>query len=222
MEFNGQDFKELLFPCFDLKDGMDLFELFPVLKIYPEFKLEIALLSRVKVFKYINFLYDKKSPLRSIDDFTKRSIEASQLAKFPIDDETNKYTEPYMEVLRDENNAILKMSLRFCRIQGSMAFSQLVIMEEIYYKELEQLKSMTDSKARKESIVNISTLRREIEDLKRSLLADSNSKALELLLFKEIEGESLGISPEEIANLYYKGKNISDYSKYAQKDPIQV
>jgi len=218
MELNGKDFDELMFPCYDVKEGMEIFELYPVLKLYKEFKIPLEQLSLVKIFKYVCFLYDEKSPLRQIDDFIKRSIEASRFALFPTIDGENKFTEPYMKVIKNENPEVLKMIIRFCRMQGSMTFSQLVIMEEIYYKELQDLKSLEETKDRATAIKNISNLRVEIEELKRSLLADSNSKALELLLFKEIEGESLGVSPEEIAAIYNEGNNISDYKKYVTQD----
>jgi len=220
MELAENDFDNLMFPCYSIKEGMDIFEIFPALKLYSEFKAPLGTISKVKVFRFICFLYDQKSPIRAIDDFIKRSIEASILAKFPTDDGGKKFTEEYMEILKNENDKVLKMIIRFCRIQGSMTFSQLVVMEEIYYRELEQLKTLTEANKRKITIANISNLRVEIEGLKRTLLGENNNRALELLLFKEIEGEELGITPEEIANIYFEGGNIKDYSKYAKKNPI--
>ena len=86
VHFKNQDYKEILYPVHTLKMGVDIFDSFPKLLDYEEFGVRLpASLPLDKVFKYIVYTYDQKSPfVRQIDDLIQRKKEAIQEAGYKM------------------------------------------------------------------------------------------------------------------------------------------
>ena len=83
-DFKSKDFDNILYPVHTLKKGMDLFSQFDELLNYKEFTEKIPQSTPIeRVFKYIVFAYDSKSPyVTQINDLTERKIEAAKDAGF--------------------------------------------------------------------------------------------------------------------------------------------
>ena len=145
MKFKESDFEDMAFRVDLMPSNKNPIRHFPELKLYPEFEKKEELEDKDfnKIIKYIGFLYQKNTPLRAIDDFLKRKVEAAKLAKFPMKSKTE-FVDQFQKIINGEYRDVNLMILRFCRIQRSTDFSELMVYEEIYYSELGNLKKETD------------------------------------------------------------------------------
>jgi len=88
-DFRSQDFENLLFPVHTLTMSMNIFDTFPSLLDYDEFGKKLPPEIPInKVFKYIVYVYDKKSPFyNQIDDIITRKKEAAKEVEFLLTEE---------------------------------------------------------------------------------------------------------------------------------------
>ena len=64
MDYNKEDFKGIQYNAFELEDGESVFDKWPEMKRFPEFKKKLSPNTDIeKVVRYIIFCYDKKTPL---------------------------------------------------------------------------------------------------------------------------------------------------------------
>ena len=147
VHFKPVDYKEILYPVHTLKKGMGIFDAFPKLLDYQEFGVPLpGELSINKVFKYIVYAYDEKSPFFiQIGDLITRKKEAVQEAGFLAKD--NEFSAVVKKMLNCENEKVNKMIIRYCRLQGK-DFTNLVASQEAFYQInaqlLSNIKSDTD------------------------------------------------------------------------------
>ena len=134
MIFKGQDFNDILFPVHTLKRDVDIFSAFPKLRQYEEFNVKLPpTLPFDKVFKYLVFVYDQKSPYYlQIEDLVERKKQAVIDAGFAPSHKKG-FSNYVKQMLNCENDEINKMIIRYCRLQ-SKDFTNLIASQEAFYQ----------------------------------------------------------------------------------------
>ncbi len=144
MIFKGQDFKDILFPVHTLKRDVDIFVSFPKLEQFEEFNAKLpASLPLDKVFKYIVFAYDQKSPyFLQIEDLVERKKSAVVDAGFQPSHKKG-FSKSVRGMLNCQNDLINRMIIRYCRLQ-SKDFTNLISSQEAFYQiNLQLLKGIS-------------------------------------------------------------------------------
>jgi uncharacterized protein YbcC (UPF0753/DUF2309 family) len=213
IEFDDKEFDDLMYPVHLLSDKDDTFKKFPIFQKYKEFTTDCKLPLN-KVLKYIAFMYDSKTPFFTINNLTRRKIEAAILAGFKIgkDDKFDAVTDSMIKCVNPITNAMI---LRYCRMQKNTDWTQLVVFEESYNKQLEKMVSddTENSEKTKDLINNVNTLKKDIVSLTMVLLNGDVNKSLMDFMYDEIEEEQLLIRPELIAQAMKDGHDIISYLK---------
>jgi hypothetical protein len=204
-DFRSQDFKEILFPVHTLTMSMNLFETYPNLYDFDEFmevlppEIPIA-----KVFKYIVYVYDKKSPFYTqIDDLIDRKKQAALEVDFKLT-EDGEFTEEVKAVLNCKNKRVNAMILRYCRIQGK-EFTNIVASNEAFYqlnlKLLSNHPDDGDSKSKAALDNDVTNMAKRLSEKARDFLSQETAKGLEedLWILAEDEAANINISPEDHA-----------------------
>ena len=213
--FKDTDFKNLTWKIHEIDESSKIELVIPTIKLYPEFNVPLSV-SKIKVIKYIVYLYDSNTPLRVIDNFFTRKKQAADLAKFPKDDNGD-YDKDYEDIVFGKNKEVNRMVIRYCRVQRSPQMAQLVIYEEGYYNELHTLKTDNEMKPsdRVNLLKNIDTIATKIEQLSGRFLSGDDGATIKGQLFDEIENEELQLTPEDIAlKLETNEKPLGDYNPY--------
>lgn len=136
MEFSNNDFKRLQYNVFELPDSKKVLDEWPELGRYPEFtSKELKGISRDKIMRYIIFCYDKRSPLIAQKNLSLRKKLAADLAGFEKNDK-DIFTDSVQAVLKNENKIVVRMIIRYVRIQSDMRYSLLVSGMETYYENI--------------------------------------------------------------------------------------
>lgn len=139
MEFNADDFKKLQYNVYDLPSDKTVLKTFPELERYPEFLLTLSKgLNRDSVIRYVILLYDKRSPLLGEKNLIKRKKIAAEMAEFPKQKDGN-YDETVLAMMRNENENVSRMVVRYVRNQADMRFALLVSGMETYYENIFQI-----------------------------------------------------------------------------------
>jgi len=208
--FKTKDFNDLLFPVHTLKLGMDIFSVFPKLKDYGEFQTQLsATIPFLKVFKYIVFAYDEKSPFfRQIEDLVERKKAAILEAGFKPN-KNGGFSEHVKSILNCEDGRVNKMIIRYCRMQGK-DFTNLIASQEAYYQMNQQLMTGIDkdddalavakSKAQLDELVG--KVNERLNEKARSFLSQEVAQGLheELWSMAEDESANVTITPEDYAD----------------------
>ncbi len=211
VHFKPVDYKEILYPVHTLKKGMDIFNAFPKLLDYKEFGIKLpGELSINKVFKYIVYAYDQKSPfVTQIDDLVLRKKEAVQEAGFMA--KNNSFSAVVKDMLNCENEKVNKMIIRYCRLQGK-DFTNLMASQEAFYQINVQLLSniQTDNN---DDAVAVAKKKAELDKAADDFNGRLNEKARRFLTqetaqglhddlwsLAEDEALNINISPEDYAN----------------------
>lgn len=211
-DFDERDFENLMLKdIYYLTDKEDIFKKYPILTRYKEFtKTPLGL---NKVLKYISFVYDSQSPLISvITNLARRKREGALLAGFDVN-KYDEFPESVQKMLSCQTTETNAMIMRYIRMQKNPDFSQLVVFEESYNKQLEKLLSddADQSEKTKDLIANVSTLKKEISKLMIELLNKDENKNLMDELYNTVEEEQLLIRPELIADSMREGNTMKDY-----------
>ena len=208
--FKSQDFKDILYPVHTLKKGVDIFTAFPKLLDYEEFCGRLpAQLPINKVFKFIVYTYDEKSPfVLQIDDLIQRKKEAVQAAGFIATD--NRFPEAVNDMLNCKNERVNEMIIRYCRLQGK-DFTNLMASQEAFYQINVQLLSniKTDNDdavevAKKKAALDKAAdeFNERLDEKARRFLTQETAQELHNSLWSLAEDEALSITitPEDFAN----------------------
>lgn len=204
-DFRSDDFKNLLFPVHTLTMSMNLFDVFPALLDYEEFTKRLPPEIPInKVFKYIVFVYDKKSPFyNQIDDLIQRKKEAAKEVDFLLT-EDGEFHKTVLEVLNCENKKVNAMILRYCRIQGK-EFTNIVASNEAFYqinlKLLSNDKDSADAKEKASLDEQATKMANRLNEKVREFLSQETAVGLEkdLWILAEEEAANLKITPEDYA-----------------------
>lgn len=210
--------------CSELKFRIDMvpstkpvMKAFPVLAMYPEFKERLPVkLELDLVLRYIMILYQERSPLFTVEDYTRRKIFAALFAGFPKKD--GKFDDAYKEIISGRNKTVNRMAIRFCRMQRSTDFTRLVIYESALYVDYEAMSDPeTDPDARKKLMTNIENLTKSVSELTANLLAGDQSQFVIEDLMDEIELGTLDIKPEDVAKKFRDTKDPDEWGAYYGK-----
>ena len=133
VHFKNQDYKEILYPVHTLKMGVDIFDSFPKLLDYEEFGVRLpASLPLDKVFKYIVYTYDQKSPfVLQIDDLIQRKKEAIQEAGFVA--RNNIFPEAVKKILNCENEKINNIPKLILILSINVGVKGTFFRERLYF-----------------------------------------------------------------------------------------
>ena len=210
MEYEDKEFSALLLPDIrNLDDKEDALEKYPVLAKYPEFNIELKHFNRF--LKYISFVYDGNSPLHTINSIPTRKSEAMMLAGFDKD-LNGMFPEECEEAIRCTDNFIVKMIMRYIRIQKNATFAKRITYEESFYNHLEKLRTgLVDDEKSKDLISNTERLEDLINKTNSVLLNNDVNKNLTDAIINEIEEEELFIRPELVAKALKDGKDMKTY-----------
>lgn len=209
--FKSQDFKDVLYNVHTLKRSVDIFKEFPKLQEYEEFYPTLpSALPKDKVFKFIVYAYDQKSPFfTQIEDLIERKKAAVQEAGFTPHHKDG-FSEPVKKMLNCEDKKINAMIIRYCRFQGK-AFTNLVSSQEAFYQINLQL--LSNIKSETDSAIKFSTEKAKLDDLAtdyserldekaRKFLSQETAQGLhdDLWRLAEEEAMNIPITPEDYAN----------------------
>lgn len=202
--FSDNDFGKLYFPVHKVLDGMDLFKVFKILERYPIFNAEIHKnINRNKLIRYIVLAFDINSPIReAYNDFHQQRVKAAIIAGFKLnkDDTFPEYIE---EFLMSRNSTINFMVLQYISFHNNDEYTTWVTYREALNRQRQHLFiGDTESEKTKDIMQNIEFLQGKVTVLKERLMGTLQDERIDRSLYEFVESESLGISPEEIAELY--------------------
>jgi hypothetical protein len=211
MEYEKQDFDGLMLTdIYSLSDGDNALEKYPVLKKYPEFNIERKDFN--KILRYISFMYDSKTPLHVITNVSARKVEAATLAGFEKN-AAGRFSEDIELVLSCNDSEVVSMIMRYIRMHKNADFSQFVVYDESYHRQLEKMftDDVSNAEKTKDFFQNTNNLKKEIVNLSSILLNQDTSKGLVDSFYDSVEEEQLMIRPELMAKLL--GEKGSDAAK---------
>ena len=201
-EFQEKDFDMMFFDVHKMSEKENVLVRYSVLTNFPEFTI-IPGLNLNKVFKYIAFMYDWRSPLRSIiEDWKVRKYNAMLLAGYNID-ENGDFPPEVNEVMMNDNIEVVRMIFRYARITMGELYMELIAQQAGYQSLLEKV-AVGDSSALKDR----ARVRNEIDNtLDRLLSQDTVGNAREKFL-DYIDMDTLGVRPEDIARDLQDNKTV--------------
>lgn len=152
------DFDQMQFPVHLLKGKVQ--DAYPEFSKFPEFKLDVD--EKDKVLKYIVFMYDKNSPIRTYTEgLERRKAIAARLAGF--ESKNSKFSEPIRSVMLLLNWNANKMIVRYVRMQRSLEFSLITAGLENFFALLFQL-SKPAMEVGKKDILDVVEKRQKLFD----------------------------------------------------------
>jgi hypothetical protein len=209
--FKDLDYKDLLYPAHTIKTGMSIFELFPTLLDYTEFHAKLpASLPISKVFKYIVFVYDHKSPfVTQIDNLEERKLQAVQEAGFKPEDDSI-FVDTVQDMLNCKDPQINEMILRYCRLQGK-DWPNIVASQEAFFQInlqlLSNIKTESDDAiefAKKKAALDKAAdeFNERLNEKARKFLVGETAQGLQDKLWSiaEDEARKVRITPEDYAD----------------------
>jgi hypothetical protein len=209
VQFKPQDFNEILYPVHTLKREDGVFDVFPKLLDFEEFGVPMTL-PIDKVFKYIVYAYDQKSPyVLQIEDLIERKKEAVQAAGFSPQANQN-FSAAVQKMLNCESKKINPMIIRYCRFQGK-DWANLVASQEAFYQINQQLfsniKSETDdaiSFAKDKAALDKAAddFNKRLNEKARQFLTQETAKGLHDTLWSLAadEADNVQVTPEDFAD----------------------
>ena len=212
-EFKAKDFDKILYPVHKLKKGADIFESYPNLLDYPEFTESINKLSAStpidKVFKYIVFIYDSKSPyVTQISDLTTRKIQAAKDVGFRTNHASG-FSSSVVSMLNCQSDVINEIIIRYLRLQGK-DITGMAVDQEVYYQlNRRVLRGLVGNEDEKDAQAKIKAqlslekdkMRIRLDETARNFLQQEVAQGLHDKLW-EIAGEEaehIKLTPEDYA-----------------------
>jgi len=199
--FEEKDFEKLTYNVYKYRNiKTPILEKFPLansfLKTFaekcpPEIDFNTA-------FKYVVFMYDRKSPMLQIDDYFRRRKESCLLADFPTD-KKGYLPKTYYEIAMGTNHYVKILSLWYCKLLGDITHTEYVMSLDDYYRERGHYQNEIDASKRTACLKNMEIAKQRIETLKQELLARDGNVELEICLNLDIIERELELAPENIA-----------------------
>jgi hypothetical protein len=179
----------------------------------PEDKAEVAKLKNFEEFqfdipegttfeqiaKYIIYLYDKDSELRSMFfDYRERKKEAARLAGFKKGKD-GKFQKEAEGIVLGQNKDVNHAIMCYLRQSKDPDFIMYSSYWELLSKEIEDALAIDKPKDREYSRKNIDELGNKISELEKSIFGGVEVEELRKSLYAEMEKEKLRLRPELVA-----------------------
>ncbi len=214
---------------------------FPEIKIYYEYtddflKREKDILQNFgKIFAYIVFAYDMKSPFVIHNtSILKRKKEALLAAGF-TENRIGRFPRIAEKLISNESPIMARMIIRFVRLLRSSAYATLVGYQEALYRQTQVLilggveeKKNANITLRKntgkeeQTAVQITQqLTKHIEELTSKLLVHDTEGKILSSLYDSIETDDLNCTPEEIAAQIHIGETPKLYNPVEDEKKIE-
>lgn len=207
-KFTAKDFDDLKYNVVSVPKSSTVLEKFPELKKYPEFtngKLKNLKASTDKIIRYGFLMFTDNVIHRLIEEIPHRKREAAILAGIDSD-EYGKFAEMYEMLFRCEYALANEIFIRIGRISNNAVFNNIRIYQEARSKEMLKMLDGADSKELKTVHENINRLTEDINRYEKDFLKEDVNDNLLERMYSQIEGVTLGITPEENAKLKKDGK----------------
>lgn len=200
-QFTDRDFKDLMVPIHKLPDQTDPLKYFDKLKRLKSFRKKIQSINKLKIIKYIIYLYDQNSPFnKHIIEPTERMFAAAEYSGFKVDKDKD-LSEELKEMFLGKNELVNKMIVDYLRIHKTSKWALVKANEKMFYDELSRI-----LKGEKESSIGINNLDRKLQTSIEELTNRNNNILLQEEVMDSIAQEALQLTPEIIANRLEKGE----------------
>ena len=169
-----------------------------------------------QIAKYIIYLYDKDSDLRSMFfDYRERKKESARLAGFKRGRD-GKYEQVVEEVILGQNKDVNHAIMCYLRQSKDPDFIMYSTYWELLSKEIEDALAIDKPKDREYSRKNIEELGNKISQLEQSIFGGVEVEELRKALYAEMEKEKLRLRPELVAQ-DIKNKKLDIDDPYGKK-----
>jgi len=170
-------------------------------------------ISRNSIVRYVLFMYDIGTPLRSaIPEVMRRKFYAASLAGFET--KKNKFIKPVEEILVGKDEVVNRAIVEFVVSIHSASYTKLVAFENALQG---CLMSMMKGSLGKNAIDDINSLESEINTLTGKLLQDDKTQFIVDKLYEKIATDKLELRPEDIADKLAAGEEPVDIHPYGEK-----
>lgn len=172
----------------------DYLEIFPTLRMYPEFKVDLGdNFNKSQVLSYIILVYDRASPIRrKYADLGQRKYEALKASKF--NDKKGQFGKWVDFMVGGGIPEVNAMIVAYVRAANSTKWAKVVTAEALFYSYLKSSLE-GDTKLKSSEIDNVENM---LINAQRDLLAEDNNKELIQTLYKKI-ASAVDYSPEVVA-----------------------
>ena len=178
--------------------------------------------SNEKVLEWIAYVYHPDTPLATLEDepgvstYMKRKFIAGKKAGFSqlVD---GKFSPTYEEIVLGQNFIVNQKIVAYLKLFHSRLYAYMKLENDSYfnqmvsYMNLEKMPQINSTdieaiaKARKQVQLGISTTDKKLRDLELQFLQGDDSPQMLKTLYYTMEMESLGLTPEEVADALEKG-----------------
>ncbi len=163
------------------------------------------------IVRYIAYMYDVGTPLKSIPELMIRKRIAADLAGLPKDG--NRFTKEAEDIIISSDEKVNDAITGFVISFNSPIYTELVAFEQAQYVYLRRI--MNGSVDLKEIDLG-DKLKDKIIDLRSQLLNNDNAPQLAESIYKAVSAESLGLRPEDIASKIQNNDNPVDIHPYGE------
>jgi hypothetical protein len=216
IEWIDKDFKDMAFNPFHVPMYLDMLEVWPMLKTYPEFDISPKPLNKNHVLRYIAYMYDKGSPIfRKIDNIHKQKLEAATLAGFKKKS-AGTFSKHVDQMLVGDNHIVNHMIIRFLRLMRDESFMQFRVYKEKLYDSLSEMNETKDPRQVASLIAVNQSLTSVIDSIKIDFVGKANAKELIAVMYEQAEFEDLEITPELITERILQGLDPVEHYPYGE------
>lgn len=210
-EYIDEDFNHLSYNIRELNFNESIVSKWNAFKLYSEFKMP-TVLPLEKVLRYVIYGWDSMSPVHKLTSIMHKRTDAALLAGF-VPNEDGKFTDDIDKMLKGMDRPVNYMIIRYCMMTGANDYAILNTYENSLLAELKNLMdaSTDDTISKKETLANISTLRKEINTLKGAFFKDNLDVLLNMSFEEYKDSVDLNLGPEAIAKKIKGWNHISRY-----------
>ena len=170
-----------------------------------------------KVILFVVAAYHPSSPFAIIDNYIKRKFDSAELAEF----EKSNGTFIHEDVILSHDPFINKCVHSYLRLFTNATYMSLMIFYDELNKEIESLNCLVEpnaklqADARKTMLQNIKEISTRIKECQLEILQGDNSKEFLASLYEDVECNTLGVAPEDIAlNLKEGRRPLGGHNPY--------
>lgn len=215
-EYSISDFKNIMYPVFDVPEEKSILRSLPKHFKHPEWKADLKPLKfltfkeKNQVIRYIVCVYDQNSPFNADEEYSdliQRKFAAVLYAGFKLD-EDDKFEHHVEQMIFNNLPPINKMIVRYCRQHLDPEYAFIKAIEDDYYRKLEAVHS---SKTYDYNVVL--KMRNELKKATIAFLSEDNDKDLIKDLYRFVNEDNLKLRPEDIADSLANGVQPISYQE---------